>query len=151
MTLKKQGKLFFYHQPCISSGGNSHLDIYRIVSVQLIGNRSILFLPDLRHIGEAGVIKRKLDGTGDSLVGRVEQQGKAFLLSLRIDMHKAIPVTSVGTAQVNQFAVQDIPVFLVPVDHLHHGSFRLRGIVQTGTTVTSLYTGPIVLDPLLSR
>ena len=50
-------------------------------------------------------------------------------------MHNSVPVLSIGTTEMDNVAIENIPMFLVPGDYLFDRLFGPLGVVQTETTV----------------
>ena len=60
-------------------------------------------------------------------------------------MHNAVPVLSVGFAQVNYVAIEYFAIFLIPVNHLNHGLLGFGGVVESRTAIACLHACSIVL------
>ena len=70
---------------------------------------------------QAGVVEGQADGADNVCIGGIEEHGQGLLLEVRIDVHDAVPVAGVGLAQVDDVAVDEVAIALVPADDfLHH-------------------------------
>ena len=61
-------------------------------------------------------------------------------------MHDAVPIAGVGLAQMNDVAVEDVAIPLVPRDDFHHSRLGLFRVIEPRTAVAGLYAGAIVLE-----
>ena len=138
--------LLFHYVPCVAIGRDGHGKDDRIIVVETITARAPVLSADDGVAGESRVVKRQTDCAGNGFGQGVVEHGKATLGESGINVNEPVPVARIGTAQMDDVAVEDVAMLLVPADDVAHSLARLFRIVQTRATITSLHAAAVVLE-----
>ena len=96
----------------MAAGGDFDLERGGLLVVQLHDFRLVAGDGGFGLAGEPGIVQGHTDLPLDLLGQRIVEEGQRLLPALRVDMDDAVPVLAVGTAQVDDVAVQHFAVVL---------------------------------------
>lgn len=105
-----------------------------------------VLLAEYGMAGESGVVERQMDGACDGLGQRVVEHSEGTLRQRGVDVHQSVPVACIRTPQMDDVAVEDLPVLLIPADDVAYGLPCLLSVVETRAAVACLHAAAVVLE-----
>ena len=106
VALPVREERLFYDVPGIALGLYFNFQVDGVVTFEPVG---LSFSVKFAHGGlllQSGVIEREPYGFLDGFIAWIVEGDKGFLLQPRVDVHDAVPVFSVGAAQVDNVGIE---------------------------------------------